>query len=82
MSLPGDLPENVHVSKHPCLMAKLSRLRSKQTEAREVKSLVNEIATILGCEALASAITAVDGPQVRCPGDMTKTGMQVIEQLA
>ncbi|RYO96501.1 hypothetical protein DL765_011590 [Monosporascus sp. GIB2] len=58
------LPPNVHLSQHPCLQAKLSRLRSKQTHAREAKILVHEIATILGCEALASALTAVDGPKV------------------
>ncbi|KAI1313786.1 uracil phosphoribosyltransferase-domain-containing protein [Xylaria venustula] len=56
------LPSNVHVSKHPCLLSKLSRLRSKDTEAREVKSLVHEIALIVGCEAFASALTVVDGP--------------------
>ena len=58
------LPSNVHVSQHPCLRAKLSRLRSKDTQAREVKGLVEEIATILGVEALGSALTAVDGPKV------------------
>ncbi|KAI4868436.1 PRTase-like protein [Hypoxylon rubiginosum] len=61
------LPSNVHVSRHPCLMAKLSRLRSKGTESREVKSLVNDIATILGCEALATALTPVDGPKDETP---------------
>ncbi|KAI2609176.1 PRTase-like protein [Hypoxylon sp. NC1633] len=72
------LPSNVHVSKHPCLMAKLSRLRSKGTESREVKSLVNEIALILGCEALASALTPVDGPKDETPigFDYTTTTVQ------
>ncbi|CAJ2506809.1 Uu.00g079950.m01.CDS01 [Anthostomella pinea] len=61
------LPDNVHTSRHPCLMAKLSRLRSKATDAREVKSLVNDISLILGCEALASALTPVDGPKGETP---------------
>ncbi|KAI0017541.1 uracil phosphoribosyltransferase [Xylariomycetidae sp. FL0641] len=61
------LPSNVHVSRHPCLMAKLGRLRSKSTDAREVKALVNEISTIVGCEALASALTPVDGPKDETP---------------
>ncbi|KAI1338179.1 uracil phosphoribosyltransferase [Xylariaceae sp. FL0016] len=61
------LPSSVHVSRHPCLMAKLSRLRSKSTEAREVKVLVNDIALILGCEALASTLTPVDGPKDETP---------------
>ncbi|KAI8623067.1 PRTase-like protein [Xylariaceae sp. FL1651] len=61
------LPPNVHVSKHPCLLAKLSRLRSKDTDAREVKSLVNDIALIIGCEAFASALTVADGPKGETP---------------
>ncbi|KAI1123220.1 uracil phosphoribosyltransferase-domain-containing protein [Nemania abortiva] len=61
------LPPNVHVSKHPCLLAKLSRLRSDETQAREVKSLVHEIALVVGCEAFASALTAVDGPKGKTP---------------
>ncbi|GAP88830.2 putative uracil phosphoribosyltransferase [Rosellinia necatrix] len=61
------LPPNVHVSKHPCLLSKLSLLRSKNTEAREVKSLVHEISLIVGCEAFASALTAVDGPKGETP---------------
>ena len=47
------LPSNVHISKHPCLRAKLSQLRSKSTNARETKTLVHEIALLLGTEALA-----------------------------
>ncbi|KAI0912898.1 uracil phosphoribosyltransferase-domain-containing protein [Ustulina deusta] len=61
------LPANVHVSKHPCLLSKLSLLRSKDTEAREVKSLVHDIALIVGCEAFASALTVVDGPKGLTP---------------
>lgn len=51
---------NVHVSQHPCLRAKLSQLRSHETNARETKQLVHEIATIVGCEALASALKVVE----------------------
>ena len=47
------LPANIHVSSHPCLKAKLSQLRSKSTDARGVRRLVNDIALILGAEALA-----------------------------
>ncbi|KAI0799206.1 uracil phosphoribosyltransferase-domain-containing protein [Xylaria sp. FL0064] len=61
------LPANVHVSKHPCLLSKLSRLRSKETKAREVKSLVHEISLIVGCEAFASALTVVEGPKGLTP---------------
>lgn len=61
------LPPNVHVSKHPCLLAKLSQLRSGTTSAKEVKGLIHEISLIVGCEALANAVVAVPGPTVRFP---------------
>ncbi|KAJ4509764.1 hypothetical protein HRR75_005890 [Exophiala dermatitidis] len=48
-----DLPSNVHISRHPCLRAKLSQLRSKSTNARETKALVHDIALLLGTEALS-----------------------------
>ncbi|OOF91679.1 hypothetical protein ASPCADRAFT_177019 [Aspergillus carbonarius ITEM 5010] len=48
------LPSNVHVSSHPLLQAKLSQLRSASTTTRETRSLVHEIATILGVEAFAA----------------------------
>lgn len=63
----SSLPPNVHVSNHPCLVAKLSQLRSKSTNAKEVKALVHDISLILGIEALASKITAVPGPQDETP---------------
>ncbi|CAM1510192.1 Fc.00g005270.m01.CDS01 [Cosmosporella sp. VM-42] len=59
----ASFPSNVHISKHPCLQAKLSQLRSKTATAREVKSLIHEISLIVSCEALASSISAVDGPK-------------------
>lgn len=49
----SSLPSNVHISKHPCLRAKLGQLRSKGTNARDTKTLVHEIALLLGSEALA-----------------------------
>jgi uracil phosphoribosyltransferase len=53
VEMASSLPSNVHISKHPCLRAKLSQLRSKRTNARETKTLVHEIALLLGSEALA-----------------------------
>jgi hypothetical protein len=47
------LPQNVHVSSHPCLHAKLSLIRSESTTPRETRGLVHDIATILGVEAFA-----------------------------
>lgn len=60
----AELPSNVHVSQHPSLLAKLSQLRSKTASPRDVKSLVHEIALILSCEAVSSAIKPASGPKV------------------
>jgi uracil phosphoribosyltransferase len=65
------LPSNVHVSAHPCLQAKLSQLRSAKIPAAEVKSLVHEITLLLGCDALAKAVTSVPGPK-----DVTSLGYE------
>ena len=61
------LPSNVHVSKHPCLRAKLSQLRSENTNARETKLLIHEIAVIVACEALAENLDAVPNGAVCTP---------------
>jgi uracil phosphoribosyltransferase len=61
------LPPNVHVSTHPCLLGKLSQLRSKSTNVKEVKTLVHEISLLLGCEALAAKTVAVPGPTDSTP---------------
>lgn len=61
----SQLPHNVHVSSHPCLLGKLSQLRAATANARETKALVHEISTIVGCEALAAGLTTKSGPTVR-----------------
>lgn len=60
----GPLPANAHVSRHPCLRAKLSQLRVAQSSARETKLLIHEIATIVAVEALGSALQSVDDGEV------------------
>lgn len=61
------LPANVHVSSHPCLVAKISQLRSKSTTAKEVKNLIHEISLIVACEALASSVSAVPAHKDETP---------------
>ena len=62
------LPRNVHISTHPCVRAKLSQLRSHTTNSADVQRLVHEIATMVGCEALANgAVEAVEGGTVSHP---------------
>ncbi|KAL5355789.1 uracil phosphoribosyltransferase-domain-containing protein [Aspergillus floccosus] len=72
------LPSNVHISVHPCLQAKLSLLRSKSTTTRETRSLVHEIATILGVEAFAASLQSVKGGTDTTPLG-TEYETQVIE---
>ena len=64
LNMASNLPPNVHVSTHPCARAKLSQLRSSATNARDTKTLVHEIATIVGCEAFAHGLEAVPGDAV------------------
>ncbi|MDI1489463.1 MAG: hypothetical protein OHK93_008742 [Ramalina farinacea] len=52
-----------HLSTHPCLLAKLSQLRSSRTTARDTKSLVHEITLILACAALSTALTPISSGQ-------------------
>ncbi|EAW14478.1 uracil phosphoribosyltransferase [Aspergillus clavatus NRRL 1] len=61
------LPSNIHVSSHPCLQAKVSQLRSQSTSTRETRSLVHEIATILGVEALAAGLTTASSGKDKTP---------------
>lgn len=53
----SSLPSNVYVSTHPCLMAKLSQLRSANTTPKETKALVHEISLFLAVEALGRFLT-------------------------
>ncbi|KAL9113116.1 MAG: hypothetical protein Q9227_002728 [Pyrenula ochraceoflavens] len=54
---------NVHISRHPCLRAKLSQLRSASRDSRETRTLVHEISLILGSEALALGLQTQTGLQ-------------------
>ncbi len=47
------LPANVHVSGHPLIQHKLSRLRDKRTEPKKFRELIREISILLAYEATA-----------------------------
>ena len=67
------LPGNATVSSHPCLRAKLSKLRSSQTtSARDIKALVNDIAIIVGCEAFAKTLKVEPSGKVSLSGSHVK----------
>ena len=44
--------DNVHIIDHPLIQHKITRLRDKTTGTSEFRSLVNEIAMLMGYEAL------------------------------
>lgn len=71
---------NVHVSQHPSLRAKLSQLRSRSANSKDVKALVNDISLILACEALAGNISPVDGPKDKTPLGFEYTSQTVTPQ--
>lgn len=56
---------NIHISSHPCLRAKLSQLRSASTNAKDTRTLIHEITTIVGCEALAHGLKVEETGTVR-----------------
>jgi uracil phosphoribosyltransferase len=72
----ASLPTNVHVSRHPCLRAKISQLRSKSANARETKQLVHEISLIIGTQALADLETTVIGKVSWSPSSAIADGPQ------
>lgn len=56
----SDFPENVHVSSHPVLEAKLSQLR-QNISARETRLISKEIATILAVWMSGEVFTTTKG---------------------
>ena len=52
-----DLPNNVHVSRHPLVAHKLALLRDKATEPKKFRELVRELSWLLGYEAMADLET-------------------------
>ncbi|MBU2529885.1 MAG: uracil phosphoribosyltransferase [Elusimicrobia bacterium] len=46
--------KNVHISTHPLILDKVSKIRDKKTSIRHFRELMSEISMLLGYEALAS----------------------------
>lgn len=57
------LPANVHVSSHPVISAKISALR-QASSARDTRTLVTEISSLLAAWVSNDAFSAVEGPSV------------------
>ncbi len=45
--------KNVHISKHPLILDKVSKIRDKNTNVKDFRHLMGEISMLLGYEALA-----------------------------
>ena len=67
--------KNVHVSKHPCVRAKLSQLRSKSCDGRTTKRLIHEIANIVCCDALAASLSTKLVGKVRFRARLSKRAL-------
>ena len=68
----------LHVSKHPLLREKITRLRDEKTEPQEFRALVGEIATLLLYEATADLM--VQETQVKTPLAMAR-GAKLAEPI-
>jgi uracil phosphoribosyltransferase len=69
---------NVHISPHPLIAHKLSRLRDKGTEPKKFRELVREIAGLIAYEATLDLVTT--SRQVQTPLAET-TGAELKEKI-
>ena len=69
---------NVHISPHPLVAHKLSRLRNKETEPKKFRELVREIAGLIAYEATLDL--AITPRQVQTPLAET-TGSELMEKI-
>lgn len=52
--------QNIHVTDHPLVRAKLSIIRDKKTDCKVFRELVYEIGLYVGFQATARLITSVE----------------------
>lgn len=72
--------ENVKILEHPLLQHKISRLRDETTGTNEFRALVEEIAMLMGYEALNDLPT--ENVEVKTPIETCKTPMLSGRKLA
>ena len=70
--------QNVHISSHPLIAHKLSKLRSVDTEPKKFRELVREIAALMAYEATADLLT--EPVEVQTPLQKT-TGLILKEKI-
>lgn len=72
--------ENVFIMKHPLITHKISRLRDKTTGTNEFRALVEEIAMLMGYEALSDL--PMEEVEVETPIETCKTEVLAGRKLA
>ena len=70
--------QNVHVSSHPLIAHKLSKLRTVNTEPQKFRELVREISALMAYEATADLLT--EPTQLQTPLQVT-TGLILKEKI-
>ena len=70
--------QNVHISSHPLIAHKLSKLRSVDTEPKKFRELVREIAALMAYEATSDLLT--EPTQVQTPLQVT-SGLVLKEKI-
>mgnify|MGYP000639346289 FL=1 len=72
--------ENVTIMDHPLIQHKISRLRDKTTGTNEFRTLVSEIAMLMGFEALRDLPTEL--VEIETPIETTKQPMIAGKKMA
>ena len=70
--------QNVHISSHPLIAHKLSKLRDVNTDPKKFRELVREIAALMAYEATSDLLT--EPTQVQTPLQIT-TGLVLKEKI-
>lgn len=71
---------NVHIMTHPLIQHKISKLRDKQTGTNEFRKLIEEIATLMGYEALRDL--PLEDVEIETPIETCQTPMIAGKKLA
>ncbi|KAI4210629.1 MAG: hypothetical protein LQ351_006508 [Letrouitia transgressa] len=76
------LPSNVHIPTHPCQLAKISLLRSRDRTPKETKALIHDITLILGVAVLARALSTEAGDTDETPVGSSYTTTRISPHVA
>lgn len=78
------MQDNVHISQHPLVKHKLTLLRDKETDHKNFRALIRELAMLLGYEAMADLALAdceVETPLCRTAGHVLQEEVGLVPIL-